>query len=254
MKLPLGSSTRWQTALDVLDEIVTKLPDDFNVGLRAYSHRHPARSLQTCTDTELVVPIGRLDRARLAAAVKRLKPRGETPLIYSMLQTPGDLKPVGGGSVIVITDGEDTCKGDPASAAEQLKSSGTDVTLNIVGFTLQGQRVQQQLSTLASSTGGRYYSAQNGKELTRALLLAATDRFPYAVFDMSGQRVAEGEAGPLAEDLPPGEYRVVVQIVGEELVANVTVTVGKDTVLKLTRSGDRFSIEPQDPVGSAGRQ
>ena len=49
----------------------------------------------------------------------------------------GDLKSVGGGTVILITDGEESCKGDFAAAAKTLKDSGSNLTLNIVGFTLK---------------------------------------------------------------------------------------------------------------------
>ena len=243
MKLPLGKKTRWTTALDVLKNVVEKLPDDFNVGLRVYAHRHPATSKETCTDTELLVPIDTLDRSRIGAAVRQLKPRGETPLIYSILQAPGDLKARGGGSVVVITDGEDTCKGDPVTAARQLKDSGLDVTLNIVGFTLKGKTVQDQLTTLAESTGGRYYGAQSGEALARALWIATIDTFPYTIFDATGKQVAKGDAGAPPLELEPGEYKVVVKAADQELTDQVMVTSGGDVVLRVALKGDKFVIE-----------
>lgn len=243
MKLALGGKTRWATALDVLKSVVEKLPDDFNVGLRVYAHRYPAASRETCTDTELVVPIDKLDRSRIGAAVRQLKPRGETPLVYSILQAPGDLKARGGGSVVVITDGEDTCKGDPVSAARQLKASGLDVTLNIVGFTLKGKAVQDQLTTLAESTGGRYYGAQSGEALARALWNATVDRFPFTIFDATGKQVAKGDAGASPVELEPGEYRVVVKVADQELTDQVVVTSGGDVVLRVSLKGDKFVIE-----------
>ena len=88
MKLPLGKKTRWTTALDVLKEVLDKLPNDFNVGLRIYGHREPSTSPKTCTDSELVLPIRKLDRAAVMAAANRAKPKGETPLVYSVLQAP----------------------------------------------------------------------------------------------------------------------------------------------------------------------
>jgi hypothetical protein len=96
MKLPLGKSTRIGTARQVLRTVLAQVPDDFNVGLRLYGHRYGSRQKETCTDTELVLPIQKLDRARLLAIVDRTQPRGETPLVYSVLQTPADLKPLGG--------------------------------------------------------------------------------------------------------------------------------------------------------------
>lgn len=243
MKLGLGKKTRWTTALEVLKSVVDKLPDDFNVGLRAYAHRQPAKSKATCTDTELLLPIQKLNRSRILSAVNRLQPRGETPLIYSILQAPADLRPVGGGSIVVITDGEDTCKGDPIAAAEQLKGSGLEVTLNIVGFTLKGKKVQEQLTQLAQSTGGRYYGAQSGEALARALWIAAIDKIPYVILDSAGKQVARGDAGAAPEELEPGDYTVVVKVADQELSEKVVVSPASDTLLRVALKGDKFVVE-----------
>jgi hypothetical protein len=244
MKTLLGKTTRWATALNVLRQVLAKLPDEFSVGLRIYGHRESSRSPNTCTDSELVVPIGKLDRDSIMAAANSVKPKGETPLVYSALQTPEDLKAVGGGSVIMITDGEESCKGDPLAAAQQLKESGVDVTLNIVGFTLTGQQVQKQLAMMAEATGGRFYSAQSGEALARAILMAAVEKFPYAIFDASGKEVADGEADGPPEELPAGTYRVVVTVAGQELVAhNIRVDAGAEIVLRVVFKGSQFVLE-----------
>jgi hypothetical protein len=146
--------------------------------------------------------------------------------------------------VVLITDGEESCNGDAAAAARELKESGLDVTLNIVGFTLTGKEVEHQLGTLAEATGGRYYSAQSGDALARALMMAAVEKFPYTVFDATGQQVATGEAGQKPTELVAGDYRVVVRAGEEELVADhMTVTPGRDVVAKIVLKGDRFAIE-----------
>jgi Mg-chelatase subunit ChlD len=244
MKLPLGKKTRWTTALDVLKEVVEKLPDDFNVGLRVYGHREASTSPRTCTDTELVLPLAKLNRAAILAAATGLKPRGETPLVYSVLQTASDLKAARGGTVILITDGEESCKGDPPAAAKQLQASGIDVTLNVVGFTLTDKKVLAQLTAFAEATGGRYFAAQSGEALARAVLMAAVEKFSYVILDAAGRTVASGDAGASSEELPPGDYKVVVNAGGEEVTAGpITVTIGADTVLKVVIKGDRFAIE-----------
>jgi hypothetical protein len=81
MNANLGPSTRWLTALEVLKKFVATIPADFNVALRVYGHRYPSKSLETCTDTELIVPLGKLDRDKIISTVSALKPRGETPLV-----------------------------------------------------------------------------------------------------------------------------------------------------------------------------
>lgn len=242
MNAKLGDTTRWKTALAMLGDVVAALPEDMNVGLRVYGHRHSSKSAQTCKDTELVVPIGKLDRERLVKAATRLKPRGETPLIHSILQTVGDLKAAGGGSVILITDGEESCKGNAKSAAAELQASGLNLTLNIVGFTLTGENAVAELTALAGSTGGRYYSAQDGEQLSRAVKLAALNRLPYDIFDASGKLLVSGQTSELSRELPPGKYRIRIDALGQVLEEPLTIVADQTTALGLGVDGDRFVI------------
>ncbi len=250
----LGNSTRIGTARQVLRDVLAKLPDDFNVGLRVYAHRYSYKDAKhSCTDTELLVPIQKLDRQRILSTVDNLKPRGDTPLLYSVRQTPGDLKAVGGGSVIVITDGQETCSGDQEhirkateETVAELKAAGIPETVSIVAFTLKGaekDRVEQVMPSFAQATGGHYYYAENGEGLAHALSLAALNKFSYEVFDSSGQQVAKGQAGPLSEALQPGDYKVVVHAGDQELTEQVKVAARTDTILKVVAKGDGFVLE-----------
>jgi hypothetical protein len=243
MKLPLGASTRIATARRVLRDVIAKIPDDFNVGLRVYGHRYGSRQKETCTDSELVLPIQKLNRDRLLAIVDTRQPRGETPLVYSVLQTVADLKGAGGGSVILITDGEESCHGDPAAAARELKASGIDINLQILGFTVSGQQVQSDLTAFAEATGGRYFGAQDGDALGRALLMAAVDKMSFVVLDGAGRQVARGETDAAAVDLPPAEYTVLVRAATGELRADrVAVTARGESIVKVAIDGGRFLL------------
>jgi len=245
MKLPLGKKTRWAVAQEVLADVVAKLPADYQVGLRTYGHREASTSPQTCTDTELIVPVGPLDRASLLGAARQLKPRGETPLVYSALQTPGDLSGSTGAIVVLITDGEESCKGDFAAAAKTLKESGIDIRLSIVGFTLTNVKAQGDLKGLAQSTGGRYYSAQNGGQLSRALLLAAVDQVPYRVLDAKGTEVTQGVAGLDGKhELAPGDYTVVITAGDESLKVPVSLALRQDVALRVVIKDDKLAVQP----------
>jgi hypothetical protein len=244
MKALLGKKSRWDTALDTLEDVLAKLPDDFNVGLRIYGHREASTSPKTCTDSQLVVPVRKLDRVAILKAAKIYKPKGETPLVYSAMQAPADLKAVGGGTVILITDGEESCKGDPVKAAADLKASGLDIRLNIVGFALTNPKTQKELAGFSEATGGVFYAAQSGQALGDALMVAAIVKFPYAVFDAAGKQVAAGEAGWPAEELPPGDYKVVVKAGQKDIVApRVKVTLGQATTVKLVIKGGQLVLE-----------
>jgi hypothetical protein len=244
MKLPLGKKSRWATAQEVLAEVVAKLPADYQVGLRTYGHREASTSPKACTDTELVVPVGPLDREGLLAAARQLRPRGETPLVYSALQTPGDLRDSAAAIVVLITDGEESCKGDFVAAGQTLKASGLDVKLSIVGFTLSNAKAQADLKGLAQSTGGRYYSAQSGAQLSRALLLAAVDQVSYRVLDAKGTEVARGVAGLDGKhELAPGDYTVVITAGDESLKMPVSLALRQDVALRVVITDDRLNVE-----------
>jgi hypothetical protein len=242
--LMAGKKTRWDVALDTLQQVLAQLPDDFNVGLRIYGHREASTSPRTCTDSELVVPITKLDRKAILSRATSFKPKGETPLVYSALQAPSDLKSLGGGTVILITDGEESCKGDPVQAAAELKASGLDIRLNIVGFALTNPKTQKDLAGFSQATGGLFFTAQNGDALADALLMAAVESFPYTVYDTAGKQVLAGEAGSSGDELPPGEYKVVVKAGTRELVApRVTVTLGQTTTLRIAFKKNQLVLE-----------
>jgi Ca-activated chloride channel family protein len=231
-------------ALDTLHQVLARLPDDFNVGLRIYGHRESSRSPRTCTDSELVVPIDKIDRQGILDRAKSFKPKGETPLVYSAMQAPADLKEVGGGTVILITDGEESCHGDPVKAAADLKASGLDIRLNIVGFALKDPKVQKDLSGFSQATGGLFYAADSGATLGDALMLAAVQSFPYTVYDSAGKTVVSGEAGRGSEELPPGDYKVVVKAGSRELVApRVAVAVGQATTLTIAMKNGQLVLQ-----------
>jgi von Willebrand factor type A domain len=242
MNTKLGASTRWQTALDVLKDVVATLPEDLNVGLRVYGHRYASKSAQTCQDTELVVPIAKLDRPRIVQAATALRPRGETPLVRSVQKAVGDLKSAGGGAVILITDGEESCGGNAQAAAREIQASGVNVTLNIVGFALQGKSAEAELGSFAGSTGGQYYGAQDGAQLAHAVRLAALQHLPYDVLDANGQVVVSGETSELSQELPPGNYRVRVQALEQAFEEPVTIVPNQITALRLEVEGDHFVV------------
>ena len=115
---------------------------------------------------------------------------------------------------------------------------------DLVGFTLTGQQARQQLGSLTASTGGAYYAAADGPALSRALVAATINRFPYTVYDASGAVVAKGEAGDRGQELNAGTYRVVVQAGDDQLTMDkVVIDVAGSAAVRVTRKGDAFVLD-----------
>jgi hypothetical protein len=123
-----------------------------------------------------------------------------------------------------------------------IQESGLEVTLNIVGFTLTGQAVKGQLTSLAGSTGGRYFGASSGDQLSQAIRLAALPRMPYELRDASGRMVASGQTGEPARELSAGDYVVKIKPAGQVIEQKVTIVPGQLKTLSFAFEGDKLVV------------
>jgi len=153
-------------------ELIAALPDGMQVGLRVYGHREPNTDpVRGCQDTELIVPVAPLDRAAIRDAVEGLEASGYTPIGLSLQEAASDLPESGPRSIVLISDGEDTCAPpDPCRIAEELYGDLFDVRIESVGFLIDaGSAAEQQLRCIAESTGGRYTTVGSADALVARL-------------------------------------------------------------------------------------
>jgi Ca-activated chloride channel family protein len=147
-----------QALLDLIDA----LPDDLQVGLWVYGHRYPNTDrLKGCTDTELIVPIGPLDRRAMNSAIQGIEVQGFTPIGLPLEKAARDFRSDGGAKAIVlVSDGEDTCAPpDPCEIARGLFETGVFMRIETVGLFLDEAAARSQLQCIADATGGNYHDA-----------------------------------------------------------------------------------------------
>lgn len=156
------------TAREVVSQLVDKLPSNQQLGLLAYGHNRKG----DCQDIELLVPVG-TDRAAIRQAVEDINPRGMTPMTDAVIQAAEILKYTEHeATVILVSDGEETCHADPCGAAERLAELGVNLTVHTVGFGLpeaEAGHAEEQLQCLAKHTGGQFFLAKDADELRLAL-------------------------------------------------------------------------------------
>ena len=162
----VDDSTKMATAKQVLKSLLADLPKDTNVGLMAYGHRNEG----DCKDVEVLTPINPNDPTKLAASIDSLQPKGKTPLTYSLGQTLPLFVPLKGENniVVLVSDGEETCDGDPCAAAKKLAAAGVNLKIHVVGFDVSATE-RKQLECIAEKGKGKYFNAENAKGLEKAL-------------------------------------------------------------------------------------
>lgn len=104
----------------------------------------------------------------LLSAIKKINPRGRTPLTRSVELAAEELdyrnKPA---TVVLLTDGEETCGGDPCRTAKALKADAKDLTIHVIGYREQGGYFTARC--MSDQTGGDYKAVKTEEELIEAL-------------------------------------------------------------------------------------
>jgi hypothetical protein len=230
-------SIKMEIAKEVLKEFVTDLPDGIRVGLRVFGG---------CEYSRLVRPIELLNRATLQAQIQSIETGGKTPIAYTLEQAKGDFADVPGMKLILlVSDGMETCDGDPVASALALIETGYKLQINVVGFDIgEVQGAREQLMEIARATGGIYYDAQSREELRMALRLS--DQITYSIYDQQGEKIATGVIGGQGElgkeALKSGVYRVVLDT-SPTTELNVTIEPGQTTQIELALSNGGYSVE-----------
>lgn len=154
-------------------EFVAKLPPGSQVGLRVFGHKGSSSEKDKAegSKTELVYPITPYNEQAFAEALQSFSPRGWTPIAKSLNAAWQDLsaqKEEGAQYIIyLVSDGIETCGGDPVAVARSINQSDIQAIVNIIGFDVDDE-AQQQLKEAAAAGGGNYVTVKNQQELQEA--------------------------------------------------------------------------------------
>ncbi|MFP3999201.1 MAG: VWA domain-containing protein, partial [Desulfobacterales bacterium] len=216
-------------AKEVMAGLIRDLPDNTRAGLVAYGHRRK----RDCKDVEELVQISPLDKEGIIRTIQGLSPKGKTPITYSVRVTAEKLRVLEDETtIILVSDGKESCEGDPCALVKELKESGLRFVMHVIGFDV-GQEGRKQLECMAEAGGGRYFTAKTAGQFEAAArevvqetktvgfleIMAFRNETPVRarveVFKQdTGQRVkklntALDEKKPEIIRLKPGTYKVV---------------------------------------------
>lgn len=255
-KLPEGK-TRIDAAKSAVGELVGKLPADTRLSLWAYGHQSPTKK-HDCRDTQRMVGFDTLsaNKENVLAKTRAIKAQGYTPITYVIKLVADDLakedaKP---RTVILVSDGKETCEGDPCATAKALAEADASLVVHTIGFAVD-TAAKYQLQCIARVARGRYFDAGTASELAATLSEAAKPAPPPqetkqivvkipqpGVLEvkhaaMTGHKVTSAETGQIVASLnssgprknfPAGLYNVTF---GKAVWKSVEVKPGETTVL-----------------------
>lgn len=229
-----STGTRMDEAKAAIEAFVGQLPDGSTVSLRVYGHEgsnDDAGKAQSCASSAVVFDGASDDRAGLADALGEVSPVGWTPLARAIDDARDDIPASATDSIVyVVTDGLETCGGDPVAAAEAL--AGTDIrpVVNVIGFQT-GDADQAALAAIADAGDGEFTAAGSGAELD-------------AYWEEEGRRMEAAWAAWRREEADRistagEENKASANVIGERIktTSNVESQAGKDVARELERQG-----------------
>jgi len=182
-----GTGSKLEVAKKALITILNQIDPNAQVGLRVFGKTPVVGNVsQSCADSKLVVPIQPFQKGQMIANVSTLQAHGQTPIGYSLQLAANDF--AAGAAVkktiILISDGEESCNVDPLNVIQGLKAQGFDMVIHTIGFGVNPQ-ARAQLQQISTVTGGSYANASNAGELKKSL----TDIAEEAKLLLAPQRV-----------------------------------------------------------------
>src|SRR6267378_2993507 len=211
-------ATKVASAKKCVSDLIDKLPNDLNVALVVYG----TSKARGCEDIDIVQPLGPIDKSGLKSKINTFNAMGMTPIATSLTKAGEELKKSKGGSAIVlVTDGAESCHGDPAGVAAKLAAEfGVKFGINVIGFGIEPKE-KTELADIASKGHGKLLTVENASELAGALQkvvaekVAATPTPPPPTpppretkqYEASGEAVKPGMFFGDAPVVKPGDYK-----------------------------------------------
>jgi len=165
----INGKAKIEIARDALKNVVREWNPSVELGLTVYGHR----SKGDCNDIETVIPVGKINRNNVIRTVMGIKPKGKTPISRSLRKVADEIKYTEEkATIILISDGKETCDPDPCGTAKELEKEGIDFVTHVIGFNVD-KKTDKQLECIANATGGEYFSAKNAAALNKAMKVIA---------------------------------------------------------------------------------
>lgn len=163
----LDGRSKLDLMLETMTQILPKIGRDVSIGLRVYGHKMGFSAFDACRASTLMVPIGPANSINVQNSLTKAKPRGMTPITYSLKQAVkyDFLGITGKKRIILLTDGGENCDESPCRYVMELVQVRKDVSIDVIAFNVKDKDDLEQLECTALVTSGKFYTADTAAEL-----------------------------------------------------------------------------------------
>ncbi len=160
----LKDLSKLDSATEALETMLENLPQDLNVGLEVYGHQGD----KDCSAIEIVSPLQRLDKEEIINKLDLFESeQGSAPLATALQQGGEELSSAQGNkSIVLFSDGKDSCGGDINEVTSWLKAK--DIAVYVLAIDVKEDEVAE-LFSIADEDDENYYSVNNVEDMKRGL-------------------------------------------------------------------------------------
>ncbi|WP_010531621.1 vWA domain-containing protein [Lentibacillus jeotgali] len=169
MAQKINGTTKMKLAKEAINDFVASLPEAANVSLRVYGHKGSNADSDkevSCDSSELVYELQSYDKGKFQDALDKFEPTGWTPIANSISLAKEDFETAESASqntIYIVSDGVETCDGNPVEAAKELHDSNIEAVVNIIGFDVDSNG-QKELLEVAEAGGGEFKTVDSGED------------------------------------------------------------------------------------------
>lgn len=195
--------TRLDAAKEASKNFSRSVSKDSELGFMVYGTKvgnSPEEREAGCKDVTTLLPVGKGNAGKIPGEVDKVNASGHTPMGPALKQAAKELPSEGERSIVLVSDGEDTCAPPPVcDVAKDLHKQGIDLTINTVGF-LVDPAARKELQCIAEAGGGEYLDAKDAESLAESMKVLATRTAQTA--ESNAPEIKGGDDAASATEVP----------------------------------------------------
>lgn len=147
MKQRYDKISKFETAKEILFKLVDsveKKNPNVEFAVRVFGAQYP-NTQHNCKDSKLLIPFAKNNASKIFSELGHITPQGMSPIAYSIqsgaADFPDDLHAL--NSIVLITDGEETCGGNPCKISKELIAKRITLKPFIVGLNVDSSAYEK---------------------------------------------------------------------------------------------------------------